>query len=68
MEEGELLYNSYFWLSLAGLVVGCLHFSLRSCERSNCYRLICCDHVIMERTVRETPSPLSREASDSFPL
>ena len=49
MEPGDVLYNCYFWLSITGMVIGCLHFSIRSCEQSRCLMLKCCGITLMER-------------------
>ena len=66
--EDLILQNCYFWLSLCGLIIGCLHFSVRSCERSNCRSFKCCDVAVFERTVKDTGDPIiQRENSDSLP-
>ena len=54
-------FNSYFFLSLGAIVVGCIHFGIRSCERSRCLTLKCCGLSIMERTLAdENVLPLIR--------
>ena len=66
MEPGDVLYNCYFWLSITGMVIGCLHFSIRSCEQSRCLMLKCCGVSIMERTLAEdNVLPLIRTETSS---
>ena len=62
----ELTYNPYFYLSLSTLIIGFLHFSIRTCERSRCLTLKCCGVSIMERTLaEENVLPLIRTETSS---
>ena len=67
MEQGDILYNCYFWLSLTGLIIGFFHYSMRSCERSRCLTLKCCGVSLMERTLEEgNVLPLIRTDTSSL--
>ena len=60
----ETTYNGYFFLSLAGILVGGLHLCLKYCERSTCSR---CKLGCFE-VDREIPLvSLRRANSDSLP-
>ena len=60
----ETTYNGYFFLSLAGNLVGRLHLCLRYCERSSCRH---CRLGCFEIDLENPLVSLRRANSDSLP-
>ena len=61
MDEIFTVFNGYFFLTLGGILVGALHFTVRYCSQSNCKNLKCCGLSIMERTLTdENVLPITR--------
>ena len=55
-------FNGYFWLTLAGLIIGGFHLALRYCERSKCRHCKLCGCIDVERNIEDTQQ-LSRAQS-----
>lgn len=55
-------FNGYFFLSLAGILTGLIHITLRYCERSRCKYCEFCNCLKIEREVEI----INRDASDSI--
>ena len=53
VDEWYLTFNGYFWLSLAGILTGTLHITLRYCERSRCKSCKICECLKIERDLSE---------------
>ena len=58
-------FGPYFWLSLCGLIIGCSHFTIRACGRSNCAKVKCLGVTFFEREIDPNIPPLVRTLSDS---
>lgn len=61
----ETTFNGYFWLSLAGVVVGAIHLGLRYCERSRCKTYSLCNCLKIEREPEDPERILNRAKSQS---
>lgn len=61
------IYNGYFFLSLAGILVGGLHLCLRYSQRSRCRIIKCCDciEIIKEDEKQEDAAPMNNCRSTS---
>ena len=65
MDEIYTIFNGYFFLTLSGIIVGALHFTVRYCCMSNCKKVMCCEYTVFEREMGGQPL-ISRDNSGSL--
>ena len=59
----ETTFNGYFWLSMAGILTGRVHLSLRYRERSRCKSYNLCNCLKVEREPEDIERVLNRAKS-----